>query len=98
MYSVSGMKCSGCVDAVRAAVKQLPEVIEAQIHLSSPQAIISMKEDVDVEKLQQVLLLKGDYHIYEIEEARGEQKPAKKRQKKLKEVWSLFQHKKECCK
>lgn len=97
MYAVSGMKCEGCMKNIRTAIKQVPEVIEVQVHLSMPQAIISMREEVTVEKLQQKIGVTGSYRISEIEEAEAG-KLADKPQKRLNQVLGFFHRKKECCK
>jgi hypothetical protein len=85
------------VAAVKAALKGIPEVIEAQVQLKDPEAIISMETAVSGGKLQQALSAVGNYHITEREE--DEVKPSAREKKKvLHKTLDLLAPKKACCK
>ena len=98
MYRVEGMHCSGCVATVKTALKSLPEVIEAQVQLKEPEAIISMNMPISQEKLQKVLFAKG-YSIAELaDEVDTKKKSGRKEKKTLHKTLGFFSPKKACCK
>jgi len=95
MYTVEGMTCDGCVATIRSALKELPEIIEARVQLTEPQAIVSMREAVDDEKLQRAVAAQGAYRIreYRDPEASSEvKKPGKTRK-----LFGFLLPKKDCC-
>lgn len=95
MYKVEGMMCDGCVATVKEAIKGMPEVIDTQVQLGTPQAIISMKEAISETDINAVLEQAGGYGLTEI----TEDTPRKEAQPKKKNTFSkLFSHKKPCCK
>lgn len=97
-YSVTGMKCSGCVDSVKAALKQSPNVIDAIVQLNAPQAIVSLRQEIPVGELQNLVSKAGGYNIAEaaIESAGiAAEAPQKTTVEK---IAGLFHHKKDCCK
>lgn len=96
MYRVEGMNCGGCVSAVKTALKELPGVIEAQVQLDAPEAIISMESTLPEEKLQEALSSAGGYRIWELAEDTGKKTSATR--KTFQKTLGIFQHKKECCK
>jgi copper chaperone CopZ len=98
MYTVSGMSCGGCVASVKTAIKSIPEVIEAQIGLKEPQAIISMREEIDTGKLQQAIAAAGSYSIREIADDQPADKEKNTSGKKLNKMLGIFHPKKDCCK
>lgn len=61
------MSCGGCVSNVKRALLQIPEIIEADVQLSSQSAILKMNRIVDVEKLQAQLSKSGLYLIKELD-------------------------------
>lgn len=93
MYKVEGMSCGGCVAAVKTALKTVPEVIEAQVQLKAPEAIISMHTDAGITKLQEALAATGHYRISEM--AEGEEKKAVSEKKSM---LGFLSPKKDCCK
>lgn len=97
MYAVNGMMCDGCVAKVKNALKNIPEVIETQVHLSEPQVILSMKEDIPFEKLRRIISDSGHYVLSEIEENKANSL-SKEPQRKLGKMLGMFHHKKDCCK
>lgn len=44
-YTVSGMKCGGCVAKATEAVSKLPGLVEARFDLASKSAVINGKVD-----------------------------------------------------
>lgn len=95
MYRIDGMSCDGCVRAVAAALKSLPEVIEARVQLQEPQAIVSMRCEMSPEELQAAVAAAGHYKLEEI--AEHEAVAAEKAPRKLSRAFGLFRHKKDCC-
>lgn len=98
MYAVSGMNCDGCVTIVKNALKNIPEVIEAQVHLSEPQAIVSMRKEIPLPELQEIISGSGHYAIAEIEEKRSEAISAQPQKKSFGKVFGALHTKKDCCK
>lgn len=95
MYRVEGMNCGGCLSAVKSAIKSVPGVIEAQVQLSEPEAIISMENDISQDVFQQAVSAAGRYAIAEMEEPNGKKGPHEKKKGK---GLSFLSPKKECCK
>lgn len=99
MYRVEGMHCNGCVATVKRALKAVPGVIEAQVQLKGPEAIISMTRPVPPEELQKVLSTAGGYSIVELADESSSKKGAATNKKKgLRKTLGFFSPKKECCK
>ncbi|TAN18726.1 MAG: heavy-metal-associated domain-containing protein [Chitinophagaceae bacterium] len=98
MYVVSGMNCDGCVTTVKNALKNIPEVIEAQVHLSEPQAIVSMREEIPFPELQQIISESGHYSIAEIEEEKVAGLSAQPQKKGFNKIFGALHAKKDCCK
>ena len=96
MYTVEGMMCDGCVATVRSALKALPEIIEAQVQLTEPQAIVSMREDLASEKLQQAISPQGKYQIREYQEPSSDA-VRKNPSGKSRKLFSFLMPKKDCC-
>ncbi len=53
VYAVNGMKCNGCVAAVKNALARLPSVVETQIDLGTGTATVV--GDVDPESVIRAL-------------------------------------------
>lgn len=98
MYAVSGMRCDGCVTNVKNTLKNIPGVIEAQVHLSEPQAIVSMQKEISLSELQQVFSECGHYSIAEIEEYKAEVLSAHAQKKGFNKILGALHAKKDCCK
>lgn len=95
MYRIEGMNCGGCVAAVKTALKAVPGVIEAQVQLKEPEAIISMENDLPSGQLQRAVAGAGNYRLSGLDEGQEEREaPGKKRGKAA----GLFSLKKSCCK
>ena len=62
-YSISGMTCDNCVAKVKESLEALDPVEEATISLDSPNGILVLDQDVDIELLQSSLNAIGDYTI-----------------------------------
>lgn len=97
-YSVTGMKCGGCVDSVKTALKRSPQVIDAIVQLDAPQAIVSLRQEVPVQDLQELVSQSGNYRIAEnATEAEGMTTGISKKTG-MEKVAGLLLHKKDCCK
>ena len=62
-YAVTGMTCNGCRTSVEDTLNQLPDVIEASVHLERSEAVIEMLQHITIETLQDALS-----HKYSISE------------------------------
>lgn len=98
MYAVSGMMCDGCITNVKNTLKNIPGVIEAQVHLSEPQAIVSMQQEIPVSELQQVFSKDGHYSISEIEEEKADALSAHAQKRGFNKILGALHAKKDCCK
>lgn len=96
MYTVEGMSCGGCVAAVQTALKAMPDVIDARVQLTGPQAIVSMQTDLPAETLQEALSGHGGYRIREYREPGASGKEEKPR--KAAKLLGFLLPKKDCCK
>ncbi len=67
-YKILNMKCSSCVDSIRGELLKLPEISEAIIQLADPQAILTMRKQVPLPRLQTALNKAGDYTLMQEEE------------------------------
>ena len=65
-YELYGMSCGGCVSNVKQALLQVPDVIEAEVHLNPQGAIITMNKSITVDELQAQLKKAGHYTIKEV--------------------------------
>ncbi|WP_255068926.1 heavy-metal-associated domain-containing protein [Lacihabitans sp. LS3-19] len=59
------MSCGGCVNSVKQALLQIPNVEEAEVYLHPQSAIITMSKLIDVSELQARLSKSGHYTIKE---------------------------------
>lgn len=98
MYAVSGMRCDGCVTNVKNTLKNIPGVIEAQVHISEPQAIVSMQKEIPLAELQQVFSKSGHYSITEIEEDKADALSVRAQKKGFNKILGALHAKKDCCK
>lgn len=64
-YELTGMSCGGCVNNVKRALLQNPDVTEAEVQLNPSTAIITMDKSIGVDDLQQLLNKSGHYTIKE---------------------------------
>ncbi|MGI9543478.1 MAG: heavy-metal-associated domain-containing protein [Cyclobacteriaceae bacterium] len=62
-YTISGMTCGNCVVKVKNSLEALDVVQEANISLESPNGILVLHQEVDVDLLQSSLDTIGDYKI-----------------------------------
>ena len=65
-YEIEGMSCGGCVNSVKKALLQLPDVTEAEVQLHPQKAILTMSKSVDVAEVQSQLNKAGHYTIKEV--------------------------------
>lgn len=65
-YQLQGMSCGGCVNNVKRALLQVPDVIEADVQLNPQRAVLTISTAVNVVELQAQLSKAGHYTIKEI--------------------------------
>jgi copper chaperone len=65
-YELTGMTCGGCVNKVKRALLQVPDVTEAEVELHSQSAVITMNKSIDVAEIQTQLSKAGHYSIKEV--------------------------------
>lgn len=65
-YELEGMSCGGCVNNVKRTLLELPDVIEAEVQLQPPIAVLTMSKSVEIDALQAQLEKSGHYKIKEI--------------------------------
>lgn len=65
-YSIQGMTCGSCVAKVKKQLEALPQILQADIQLQSPQAKISFERKVDLLSLQNTISQAGNYSIQEV--------------------------------
>lgn len=64
-YEITGMSCGGCVNSVKRALLEIPEVIGAEVQLNPQTAVLTMDKSINVEELQFQLKKAGHYTIRE---------------------------------
>jgi copper chaperone CopZ len=62
-YNITGMKCDGCVAAVKSGLEKVADIAKADVQLESPQATITMEKEIPTNILQAAI---GNYKITEI--------------------------------
>lgn len=65
IYELGGMSCGGCLNNVKRALMQVPDVIEAEVQLHPQGAVITMNKTISVDELQAQLKKAGHYTIKE---------------------------------
>ena len=65
-YEIAGMSCGGCVNSVKQALLQNPDIEDADVQLNPQRAIINMSKPIDVGVLQAQLNKAGRYSIKEV--------------------------------
>lgn len=65
-YELEGMSCGGCVNSVKRALLQVPDVTEVEVHLNPQGAVITMNKSIAVDQLQRQLKKAGNYSIKEV--------------------------------
>ncbi|HZL14287.1 MAG TPA: MauE/DoxX family redox-associated membrane protein [Verrucomicrobiae bacterium] len=72
-YTVKGMRCENCVQTIEKALSQISEIESAAVTLNPPEATITMRQAIDLERLNQAVKKAGDYSL----EGKGDaKKPA----------------------
>jgi copper chaperone CopZ len=64
-YNITGMTCGNCVAKAKSQLLLLGDVTEAEVHLTAPQATITMQKHIPVTTLQNALSKAGAYTITE---------------------------------
>ncbi len=62
-YELKGMTCDGCVDNVRNALMELPDVTNADVKLQPQGVLLTMSEPIDTRVLQNQINKAGHYTI-----------------------------------
>ncbi len=62
-YEIAGMSCGGCVNSVKKLLQQHPDIIEADVQLNPPTAVLTMSNPIALEKLQEQLSQSGNFTI-----------------------------------
>ena len=65
-YDLQGMSCGSCVTSIKKVLYELPGIEDAEVHLHSQSAVLTMSESIDVDELQAQLNKAGHYTIKEI--------------------------------
>jgi copper chaperone len=64
-YDITGMSCGGCVNSVKRALMQNPDIIDADVQLNTHSAVVTRSKPVSVDELQSQLSDIGNYTIEE---------------------------------
>ncbi len=64
-YTLTGMSCGGCVNSVKHALLNIPDILEAEVQLQPQSAVLTMSKSIDIIELQAELSKKGNYTIKE---------------------------------
>lgn len=62
-YALKGMTCNSCVAKVAEALQQLPGILDVDISLKPPTAVLEMEKHVELSSLQKALDNAGEYVI-----------------------------------
>ncbi len=65
-YQIQGMSCGSCVNHVKHALLEISGVEDADVQLKPQSVLITMREPVAIEVLQEQLSKVGNYTIREI--------------------------------
>lgn len=61
-YQISGMTCQHCVNHVLAEVKEIPEVLNADLSLSG-ELVIQSQNPIDFDRIVEAVAEAGDYEV-----------------------------------
>lgn len=64
-YELTGMSCGGCVNGVKQALLNVPDVTEVEVNLHPQTAVVTMNRSIDLVALQTQLKKAGHYTIRE---------------------------------
>jgi copper chaperone CopZ len=64
-YNIEGMTCGNCVNHVKQALMQNPDIMDADVQLNPQMAVVTMIKPVPVRDLQAQLADIGSYTIKE---------------------------------
>jgi len=54
-YTISGMTCNSCKSTIHQSLNEIPEIKSVEVNLEKAEAIIFMKSNIDISKLQNAL-------------------------------------------
>ncbi len=60
-YQIAGMCCEHCITHVQTALESLPEIESLKVQIEEPQAVITLKSDIEDEKIIAVINNAGHY-------------------------------------
>ncbi|PIO48245.1 MAG: hypothetical protein CMR00_05670 [[Chlorobium] sp. 445] len=63
--SISGMRCEGCVEHIRQALRSLEGVVDVTVSLSPPVAMVKTQRPLPLTEINQALAKVGSYHASE---------------------------------
>lgn len=67
-YKIEGMTCMGCRAHVEKSLQKLDGVTNAHVDLQKDMAVVEMREEIPLEKLQEALSeAGGNYKIFKFE-------------------------------
>lgn len=66
-YNITGITCSSCVAKVKSSLLKLGDVLQADVQLAAPQAVITMQKHIPLSALQAALGVDSKYQISEVE-------------------------------
>ncbi|WP_069660945.1 heavy-metal-associated domain-containing protein [Arcticibacter eurypsychrophilus] len=62
-YEITGMSCDDCVENVKKALMELPDVVEAEVKLKPQGVLLTLNESIDTNVLQAQIHKAGSYTI-----------------------------------
>lgn len=62
-YELTGMSCESCVNNVKQALMELPDVTNAEVKLKPQGVLLTMNESIDTNVLQARVAEAGNYTI-----------------------------------
>ncbi|MDP3469090.1 MAG: heavy metal-associated domain-containing protein [Daejeonella sp.] len=62
-YELTGMSCDECVNSVKQALMELPDVTDAEVKLNPQGVLLTMSESIDTSVLQGQVDKAGQYTI-----------------------------------
>lgn len=67
-YKITGMHCVACIEKVQKALEAVPFVESVEVTLNPQQAVITMKQHIETEKLNRAVKSAGKYTLEESNE------------------------------
>ena len=64
-YNITGISCSGCVANIKKALESVPGVTKAEVQKETPNATVTMEQQIELSVLQQAVKQYGNYRMSE---------------------------------